>query len=107
MKLWDLGTGACEQTLAGHDGVVTSVALSADGHRALSGSDDRMVKLWDLETGELLRTLGPGYGLAPPLFRGGRAGRFAAPRCSITGCTVACSASSRRRRRWPSKRRNR
>jgi WD40 repeat protein len=59
VKLWDLGTGACEQTLAGHDGVVTSVALSADGHRALSGSDDRMVKLWDLETGELLRTLGP------------------------------------------------
>ena len=31
--------------------------MSADGHLALSGSSDRTVKVWDLETGQCLATL--------------------------------------------------
>ena len=34
---------------------VTSVTVLADGRRALSGSDDRTLRLWDLETGAELR----------------------------------------------------
>jgi WD domain, G-beta repeat len=36
---------------------VLSVALSRDGARALSGSDDQTVKLWDTATGQLVHTL--------------------------------------------------
>ncbi len=33
------------------------MAVLADGRRALSGSDDNTLRLWDLATGETLRTL--------------------------------------------------
>ena len=39
----------------GHNGVVESVAFSPDGKRALSGSDDGTMRLWNVETGEELR----------------------------------------------------
>ena len=45
------------RTLEGHSGGVLAVALSADGHVAVSGSYDNTLKVWDLQTGELLRTL--------------------------------------------------
>ena len=37
---------------AGHDGPVWSVAVSPNGRVALSGGQDRMIRLWDVETGE-------------------------------------------------------
>jgi WD40 repeat protein len=49
--LWDLETGAELRRLVGHEMPVTSVAVSADGRRALSGSHDKTLRLWDLETG--------------------------------------------------------
>lgn len=45
------------QNLQGHQGGVYSVALSLDGTRAVSGSDDNTLKVWDLESGECLLTL--------------------------------------------------
>ena len=33
------------------------MAVTADGRRAVSASDDNTLKVWDLETGEELRTL--------------------------------------------------
>jgi WD40 repeat protein len=30
---------------------LTSVAISADGKRVFSGSKDKLVKFWDMETG--------------------------------------------------------
>ena len=36
---------------------MSSVAVSADGRLALSGSADHTVKIWDLATGQELRTL--------------------------------------------------
>src|SRR5262245_15627688 len=41
----------------GHTGAVFSVALSADGKRALTGSWDKTAILWDAESGNLLQTL--------------------------------------------------
>jgi WD40 repeat protein len=43
-------------TLEGHGGWVTAVAVTPDGRRAVSGSDDGMLKLWDLEQGTVLAT---------------------------------------------------
>lgn len=44
-------------TLTGHSRRVESVAISPDGRMLASGSADQTVKLWNLQTGELLQTL--------------------------------------------------
>ena len=45
-------------TLTGHDGSVYSVAFSPDGKTlATSGSWDETLRLWDVQTGEVMRTL--------------------------------------------------
>ena len=43
--------------LSGHDGGVNSVAFSADGSKVVSGSDDKTVKIWSADNGEVLQTL--------------------------------------------------
>jgi WD40 repeat protein len=42
--------------ILGHSYEVRSVAFSPDSARVLSGSVDRTIKLWDAETGALIRT---------------------------------------------------
>jgi hypothetical protein len=39
-----------------HTGGVTSVAFSPDGKQAISGSNDKTLKLWDAATGRVIRT---------------------------------------------------
>ena len=41
----------------GHTNYVRSVEWSANGRRALSGSDDNIVRLWEVESGQCLRVL--------------------------------------------------
>src|SRR4028119_1154952 len=45
------------RTLKGHTGFVNAVAVTADGKRAISGSDDNTLKVWDLTTGKEQFTL--------------------------------------------------
>ena len=40
------------RTLMGHTGFVWSIAFSRDGKRIVSGSADKLVKIWDTETGD-------------------------------------------------------
>jgi len=45
-----------EEQLVGHTSLVTSVAFSPDGKTLLSGSYDNAIKLWDIETGQEIRS---------------------------------------------------
>jgi WD40 repeat protein len=53
VKLWDTATGALQQTLKGHSGLVYAVAFSSDDKLVASGSGDGTVKLLDMATGAL------------------------------------------------------
>jgi WD40 repeat protein len=56
VTLWDLeGDLETPRALSGHDPseFVVSVAFNSDGTRALSGSTDETMILWDVETGEI------------------------------------------------------
>ena len=44
-------------TLTGHSDSVLSVAVSPDGQTLVSGSYDKTIKIWNLNTGEEVRTL--------------------------------------------------
>jgi len=44
-------------TLEGHTDAVDAVAVTPDGRRAVSASRDHTLRLWDLESGQTLRTL--------------------------------------------------
>ncbi|MBW4621991.1 MAG: AAA family ATPase [Cyanosarcina radialis HA8281-LM2] len=75
IRLWNVRSGKLLQTLSGHTSRIWSVALSpipptpldkggvgaslplGMGGIVASGSDDRTVKLWNVQTGECLRTL--------------------------------------------------
>lgn len=46
-----------KQTLVGHRGSVTGVAVSFDGKWIITGSSDRSARVWDADTGQQLLTL--------------------------------------------------
>ena len=50
----DVATRAQVQVLRGHEADVKAVAVSPDGSRLLTGSEDRSAILWDVATGRIL-----------------------------------------------------
>ena len=61
VNIWDAATGELLRSLGGPDGHGTksesgALAFSPDGKTLISGSVDKTIKLWDLETGQVLKT---------------------------------------------------
>ncbi len=52
IKIWDVGTGNLIRTLHGHKDCIYSIAISPDGKWLASSSYDKMIMVWNLETGE-------------------------------------------------------
>jgi WD40 repeat protein len=53
---WDTRSGSAMAQMQ-HDGPVFAVSYSADGARLCTGSEDRIVRIWDVAGNRLLRTL--------------------------------------------------
>ena len=47
VKLWDVMSGECLQTLEGHSHRVNSVSFSPDGTKVATGSFDNTIKIWE------------------------------------------------------------
>ncbi|MBN2147207.1 MAG: serine/threonine protein kinase [Anaerolineales bacterium] len=85
LRLWDIsallndavGTARCLWVYEGHgDEYHRTVCISADGRFALSGNNDKTIQLWELATGQLVRTLAGHGAVVQSVFLGGD-GRYA------------------------------
>jgi WD40 repeat protein len=57
VEAWDLADGRLLAALGRHNDYIPVMAVTDDGHLAVSGSEDRTIKIWDLEEVRLVRTL--------------------------------------------------
>ena len=56
VRVWDAQTGSLRQALAGHTDAIRVVAFTPDG-KLLASADDKNLKVWEVDTGKLLRTI--------------------------------------------------
>ncbi|NUM35925.1 MAG: protein kinase [Candidatus Brocadiae bacterium] len=57
IKLWEIESGVCKNTLRGHKEGTLQIAISHDGHFAVSIGRDSVALVWDLITGECVGRL--------------------------------------------------
>ncbi|KJK44105.1 hypothetical protein UK23_30625 [Lentzea aerocolonigenes] len=59
IRIWDLSTGRSHGGLAGHEDTATSAIMASLGGRTtvITGSFDRTIRLWDLETQECVEVV--------------------------------------------------
>jgi len=65
--LWDIDKATELRRFRGHRGGVWTLTFSPDGRRAISGSEDHTIRVWDVESGVELRCLkapGPVYAVS-------------------------------------------
>ena len=58
VKLLNAMTGITTSVLSGHTAMICSLAFSPDGTLLVSESDDNSIKVWDIQTGGVVRTFG-------------------------------------------------
>ncbi len=58
LKVWNLSRGTEKFTLRGHRKSVSTLAVTPDSRKAISGGYDTVVRVWDLQTGKGLYTIG-------------------------------------------------
>ncbi|MCK4765292.1 MAG: DUF4365 domain-containing protein [Candidatus Aminicenantes bacterium] len=63
VKIWDLESGQCRSTFEGHDDQVNCLAITPDGKRILSASDDKSIRVWNTATGRHIKTIKGHYRL--------------------------------------------
>lgn len=56
IKIWDASTGTLSHTLEGHLAGISTIAWSPDSKVLASGSDDKLIRLWDVSTGKCMPT---------------------------------------------------
>lgn len=56
MKIWEIQTGECIQTITEHKNWVHSVIFSLDGHTLLSGSQDGTIHVWNIHEHKLIKS---------------------------------------------------
>ncbi len=86
MIVWDVERAAAAETLEGHSGVVTGLAISRDGGTLYSAALDGKVVIWDL-AGD--RRLGRGFDIGPGVPAGTQAAPIASHALSPDGRTLA------------------
>lgn len=57
IKIFHATTGICTSTLSGHADTVCCLTISLDGTLLGSGSYDGTIKLWDIQTGGVVKTV--------------------------------------------------
>jgi COMPASS component SWD3 len=50
IKIWNTETGRQEQTFEGHLTGISTIAWSPDSRWVASGGDDKVIRLWDVQT---------------------------------------------------------
>ena len=63
--MWDSATLQCKATLQGHEDNVRVLAVGA--RHVFSGSWDKTIRVWDVETLECIKVRAQGWGIFPPL----------------------------------------
>ncbi len=57
IKLWNLETNECLRTFIGHTKSVSCLEILFDKSKLYSGSDDDTLTIWDISSGECLKTI--------------------------------------------------
>ncbi len=59
LNLYRVTDGSVARSLVGHTDTVRSIAFSPDGRLLFSGASDQTIRVWNVETGALLKTYDP------------------------------------------------
>jgi WD40 repeat protein len=57
VRTWDAATGRAGRVLEAHTGRISGLTVVAGGRYAVSAGDDLAIRVWDLTTGAIVRTL--------------------------------------------------